>query len=180
MTRRSVLLTLLLFPAVVTVALALDFTKIGRAPPPLANESLRADRILVEKSERRLMLFKDGKPIAEYRIALGPEPIGDKQQEGDGRTPEGLYSVDLKNNLSAFHLSLRVSYPDRRDVEEAEALGVLPGGDIMIHGLPNGLAMLGPLHRMMDWTDGCIAVTNKEIEAIWAMTDVGTVIEIRE
>ena len=118
--------------------------------------------------------------LRQYAVALGSSPAGDKEREGDGRTPDGRYSIDFKNEKSAFHLSLRISYPDPTDRVKAEQRGVPPGGDIMIHGLPNGLSMLGPLHRMLDWTDGCIAVTNGEIEEIWSMTDVGAEIEIRE
>ena len=150
------------------------------AAPSLAPAAERADAIIVEKSERRLLLMRDGAVLGEYSVALGSSPLGDKEQEGDGRTPEGRYTVDYKNAASAFHLSLHISYPNAADRREAEGRGVSPGGDIMIHGLPNRLGFLGPLHRLFDWTEGCIAVTNGEIEDIWTRVAVGTPIEIRE
>jgi murein L,D-transpeptidase YafK len=104
---------------------------------------------------------------------------GYKQREGDGRTPEGRYAIDFKNPRSRFHLALRISYPDASDRDSARRRGVPPGGDIMIHGLPNGLGWLGKYHLWRDWTDGCIAVTNGQIEEIWASVDVGTPVEIR-
>src|SRR6185503_16687261 len=131
-------------------------------------ETQRADRILVDKSQRRLTLYRNGGILREYSVALGASPLRDKEREGDGRTPDGFYSINFKNAQSAFHLSLRISYPDAGHEDAARRRGLSPGGDIMIHGLPNGLALLAPLHRMMDWTDGCIAVTNGEIEEIWA------------
>lgn len=177
---RKTLLALLLLSAGLTAAAAVDSAKITRTIPDPVPPEDRADRLLVEKAARKLTLFRDGEVLRRYAVALGSSPVGDKAREGDGRTPEGMYVIDFKNAKSAFHLSLRISYPDASDRAAARGRGVQPGGEIMIHGLPNGLAMLGPLHRMMDWTDGCIAVTNGEIEEIWAMTDVGTEIEIRE
>lgn len=133
-----------------------------------------ADRVVVEKSARRLVLMADGAAIRSYSVALGAEPIGHKQREGDERTPEGLYFVDARNPDSSFHLSLRISYPDAQDRARAEAAGVDPGGLIMIHGLPNGLGWIGPLHRLLDWTDGCIAVTSGEMDEIWESVAIGT------
>ena len=138
-----------------------------------------ADLIVVEKAARRLTLYYKGEAIHEYRIALGFAPEGDKERVGDGRTPEGRYVIDLKNDKSQFHLSLRVSYPNAADRREASALGVSPGGDIFIHGTPGVWEWVGPLHALSDWTLGCIAVTNKEIEEIWALVPIGTPIEIR-
>lgn len=179
--RRSRLLASLAFVTLVLATLAAaDFVKAGRQAPEMTSPGERADRLLVEKSKRLLTLFRDGSLIRSYRIALGSSPIGDKEHQGDSRTPTGRYVIDFKNARSAFHLSLRVSYPDASDRDAARRLGADPGGDIMIHGLPNGLGAIGPLHRLMDWTDGCIAVTNAEIKEIWAMTGVGTEIEIRE
>lgn len=168
-----------LFALAVLVAISLtDFSKTTRRVPGPASDAARADRVVVEKGARRLRLMKGDRILRDYAVTLGSSPTGNKQQEGDGRTPEGLYRIDLKNPQSAFHLSLRVSYPDDADRAEALARNVPPGGDIMIHGLPNGLGFLGPLHRLLDWTDGCVAVTNHEIEEIWAMTEVGTAVEI--
>jgi murein L,D-transpeptidase YafK len=112
-------------------------------------------------------------------IALGGSPVGPKEQEGDRRTPEGDYTIDGKIRRSHFHLALHVSYPDAEDRSPAGTHGVLPGGDIMIHGLPNGLGWLGDWHLLRDWTNGCIAVTDQQIEEIWALVDTGTLIRIR-
>ncbi|HWN41996.1 MAG TPA: L,D-transpeptidase family protein [Thermoanaerobaculia bacterium] len=138
----------------------------------------KADRILILKSERKLTLYREDKPLKTYLVALGGSPIGDKQCQGDQRTP-GIYRIELKNQASRFHLSLRVSYPDATDKADARKRGCSPGGDIMIHGLGKSFAHLGKLHRATDWTLGCVAVTNEEIEEIWAAVDVGTAVEIR-
>ena len=137
-----------------------------------------ADKILVEKAARKLTLFRTGSPVRTYRIALGKNPEGPKVHEGDGRTPEGLYVIDWRNPGSAFHLSLHISYPNTADRKRAEALGVAPGGDIMIHGVKDEMIPLGPAHRQSDWTEGCIAVTNDEIEEIWDLVPDGAVVEI--
>ncbi len=139
----------------------------------------RADKVVILKSKRAMLLLKDGEIIRAYRVALGRNPVGHKIMEGDKRTPEGLYIVDGKNPKSNFHLSIKISYPEERDLEMASRLNVKPGGMIMIHGLPKGMERLGKRHRLEDWTDGCIAVTNKEIEEIWAMVEEGTPVEIR-
>lgn len=139
----------------------------------------KADRILVVKSERRLTLLRAGKPLKNYLVALGGEPIGDKHCQGDNRTPEGIYRIDFKKWNSQYYHALHVSYPDASDVAEAKKLGCSPGGDIMIHGLRAGFARFGALHRLSDWTLGCIAVTNEEMDEIWAAVDPGTVVEIR-
>lgn len=139
----------------------------------------QADRIVVVKSRRTMTLLRQGKVLKTYKVALGGEPRGPKTQQGDNRTPEGLYTVDSRNPRSQFHLALHISYPNAADRERARRQGVDPGGDIMIHGLPRDFAWLGPLHRQTDWTLGCIAVTNPEIEEIWAMVPLGTVVEIR-
>ena len=149
------------------------------AAPQLEPREARATLVLVEKAERRLSLIRDEVVIRTYHVALGGDPTGPKRREGDSRTPEGHYKIDFKNQSSRFHLSLRVSYPDDRDRARAQSENVSPGGDIMIHGLPNGLGWLGASHLAYDWTDGCIAVTNAEIEEIWSLIDVGTPIEIR-
>lgn len=137
-----------------------------------------ADRVLVNKAERRLMLYHGNKLLRSYRIALGDNPIGHKQQEGDERTPEGRYKLDYRNPHSAYHLSLHISYPNAADRASAKKRRVKPGGLIMIHGLHKGFAYLGKLHTQTDWTDGCIAVTNDEIEEIWRLVRDGTPIII--
>jgi murein L,D-transpeptidase YafK len=146
---------------------------------PSAHTPARADRILVEKAARRLTLFSSGRKLKEYRVALGFSPSGPKEREGDGRTPEGSYTIDFHKPDSAFHRALHISYPSTRDSARAAEAGVLPGGDIMIHGLPNGLGALGAAHRLRDWTAGCIAVTDSEIEEIYDLVNDGTPIEIR-
>jgi murein L,D-transpeptidase YafK len=142
-------------------------------------EPLLANRVVIVKSERTLTLLRQGEVLKTYKVALGGEPRGPKTQRGDNKTPEGLYTIDARNPRSQFHLSLHVSYPNAADRERARKLGVNPGGDIMIHGLPPAFAYLGPLHRQRDWTLGCVAVTDSEIEEIWDMVPVGTVVEIK-
>jgi len=139
----------------------------------------QADRVVIVKSERTMTLLRLGKVLKTYKVALGHQPRGRKVQAGDNRTPEGEYTIDLRNAHSQFHLSLRISYPNPADRERAKKLGVDPGGAIMIHGLPAAYAWLGPAHRQTDWTLGCIAVTNPEIEEIWKMVPLGTRVEIK-
>lgn len=135
------------------------------------------DRIVVEKSQRRMALMSGGQVVRSYQIALGFAPEGDKQQQGDGRTPEGKYVIESRNASSSFHLSLKISYPDRADRAAAAARGVSPGGDIFIHGAPNGWVLPG--QPPGDWTRGCIAVTKSEIEEIWKLVPDGTPVEIK-
>jgi murein L,D-transpeptidase YafK len=144
-----------------------------------AAQSGPADLIVVEKGDRRMTLYRAGEAVGIYRIALGFNPIGDKEKQGDGRTPEGRYVIDAKNPQSRFHLSLRVSYPDSGDRKDAVDKGLDPGGDIYIHGMPDSWGWASPFHVMHDWTLGCIAVTNEEIEEIWQLVPVGTPIEIK-
>lgn len=134
------------------------------------------DTVLVVKSERTLYLKSNGEILRRYPVALGPVPWGHKQQEGDERTPEGRYILDYKNAESRFYKSIRVSYPNLRDRLRAEQLGVDPGGNIMIHGQPDG-AEEGA--QLFNWTDGCIAVSNQHMDEIWQLVTVGTPIEIR-
>lgn len=138
-----------------------------------------ADRVVVDKSDARMSLYDGGTLLREYRVSLGGQPVGPKQTEGDERTPEGVYRLDGSNATSTAHLSLHVSYPDARDRAHAGAAGVDPGGLIMVHGIRNGLGWLGRFHRLWNWTDGCVAVTNAEMDEIWRVVPVGTEIEIR-
>jgi len=147
--------------------------------PQNGNQSTAIDYIIVLKSEHIMRLYSHDKLIKEYHVALGLNPVGPKRRKGDDKTPEGSYTIDLKNPHSQFHLSLRVSYPNAQDRERARRQGVDPGGSIMIHGLPRQFAYLGTRHREYDWTWGCVAVTNPEIEEIWSLVQVGTKIEIR-
>ncbi len=144
-----------------------------------ARDNQSAIRIVVHKAERKLELYRNGKVIRSYEVALGTNPVGPKTRGGDHRTPEGIYRIDSKNAHSQYHLSLHISYPDAKDRERARKQKVDPGGDVMIHGLPDQYAYLGALHRNHDWTWGCIAVTNEEIEEIWKLVPVGTEIEIK-
>ena len=146
--------------------------------PPLAPAAI-ADRVLVDKGARSLMLLRGDRVLKRYRVAFGADPVGPKEREGDERTPEGRYSIDRRNPQSAFHRALHISYPDSADAAHARARGLLPGGDIMIHGAPNGLGWIGRLHRLANWTDGCIALTNREMDEIWRAVPDGTPIEIR-
>ena len=144
-----------------------------------ADASLKADRVEVIKHERILRLFKDGKVIKTYKVALGGNPVGPKTQQGDHKTPEGSYTLDRRNAHSQFHKSIHISYPNLRDRANARANGVSPGGDVFVHGLPIGYGWIGSGHRAKDWTDGCVAVTDEEIDEIWAAVPDGTPIEIR-
>jgi tetratricopeptide (TPR) repeat protein len=137
------------------------------------------DRILIEKSTRRLMLISQGEVLKSYNIALGGNPIGPKERQGDNKTPEGTYVIDGRNKDSRFHLSLHISYPNERDKKRARELGVSPGGDIMIHGIKNGFSWVGDAHTAVDWTKGCIAVTDEEIEESDRLVPNGTIVEIR-
>jgi len=141
--------------------------------------ALRADRIVIEKAAHRLTLFAGDRAVKTYAVALGHGGTAPKTRQGDGRTPEGRYRIDGRNPGSRYHLALHISYPEARDIQAAGARGVSPGGDIMIHGLPNGLGAIGSLHRTTDWTAGCIAVTDDEIEEIWRAVPDGTPVEIR-
>ena len=138
-----------------------------------------ADKILIEKKDRLLTLISKGKVLKTYQIALGGNPIGPKERQGDNKTPEGTYVIDSKNKKSRYHLSLHISYPNEKDKKRAKELGVSPGGDIMIHGIKNGFSWAGDLHTEVDWTKGCIAVTDEEIEEIDKLAPNGTIIEIR-
>ena len=150
-------------------------------PVTLDYENLIADKVLVKKAERRLYLLKDGKPFRSYQVSLGSSPVGHKERQGDGRTPEGVYTMTWRNSKSQFRKALHISYPNASDRLHAERLGVNPGGMIAIHGQPrpNAHRDLQELLSGDDWTQGCIAVSNLEIDEIWEFTREGTPIEIR-
>ena len=170
---------------VVAAASAVAYTQVAARlgsgkPPPMADPALQADRVLVDKSDRLLILVRNGQEIARHSVSLGSgADDGPKRVEGDGRTPEGLYQIETRNPDSRFHLSLRISYPSAADSARAAATGKSPGGDIMIHGVPNGWGWAGALFTGRDWTNGCIAVTNDEMRSLWAQVPDGTLIEIR-
>lgn len=150
-------------------------------PPALAPPAERADLIRVDKSERRMDLLRDGAVIATYPIRLGDDGDGGhKMRQGDERTPEGRYVIDWRNPGSRFHLSLHISYPNADDRARARAAGESPGGDIMIHGFPNGMGLWAwLLHLGADWTDGCIAVSDFQMREIWSLVPNGTPIHIQ-
>ncbi|WP_225026283.1 L,D-transpeptidase family protein [Xinfangfangia pollutisoli] len=176
-----------LFAALTLLAVIAAAALIWRGPPAPPEDPLSGpisgpisgpvDLVLIEKSARRMTLLRGGQSLRTYRIALGFAPEGDKEREGDGRTPEGRFTIDRRNPGSAYTLSLGIDYPRPEDRARARAGGYAPGGDIMIHGqpnaLPDGQALPG------DWTAGCIALTNAEIREIWAVVDLGTPVEIR-
>lgn len=139
----------------------------------------RTDRIVVMKSKRTMTLESDGRVVKTYKVALGGQPIGAKDRQGDHKTPEGEYVVDAKNANSQFFMALHLSYPNSSDRARAHKLGVSPGGDVEIHGLGKKYGWIGSRHRLSDWTDGCIAVTNEEIQEIFGMVSVGTRVEIQ-
>jgi murein L,D-transpeptidase YafK len=138
-----------------------------------------ADSIVIEKKAHRLTLYHMGRPLRSYQVALGGQPVGDKRSRGDRRTPEGLFSIDGVNENSDFHLALHISYPDERHWAIADSLGVDPGDEILIHGLPRGRGGIGAQHRVKDWTNGCIALTDEEMEQIWRVVPIGTPVEIK-
>ena len=140
---------------------------------------IHADKVVVLKKKRLLLLVKDGEILRKYRVAIGRNPVGSKTRQGDGKTPEGEYVLDRRNPNSRFYRSIHISYPNTNDVNRAQRKGVAPGRDIMIHGLPRNYEDVGELHTVTDWTRGCIAVTNAEIDEIWSFVPNGTPIEIR-
>jgi murein L,D-transpeptidase YafK len=163
----------------------------GSAPPSMAarGETIqgasweqyatpKADKIIVYKSKRRMELLHGTVVIRSYHVALGHHPFGPKVTAGDGRTPEGVYYIDHRNMQSDYHLALHISYPQQNDIERAAARGAEPGGAIMIHGQPSDLT---PDERKLlstDWTAGCIALSNPEIEEVWRLVDDGVTVEL--
>ena len=172
--QRTRLIWILFVAVVLCLCIFIGFA--GSAQTPVAE---KADSILILKKDHVLELLSGGKVIRTYKVALGRGGLAAKEREGDGRTPEGHYTIDAKNAASHYHKTLHISYPDAADRARAAKLGVSPGGAIMIHGLPNGMGWMGSSHRLYDWTLGCIAVTDAEIDEIWNMVPVGTPVEIR-
>jgi murein L,D-transpeptidase YafK len=138
-----------------------------------------ADRVVVRKKDRTLEVLNAGRVIKTYKVALGGDPVGAKTRQGDHKTPEGIYMLDSRNAHSKFYKSIHISYPNAQDRAAARKNGVSPGGDVFVHGLPNGYRYVGAAHRLKDWTDGCIAVTDEEMDEIWQAVPDGTTIEIR-
>ena len=144
--------------------------------PPLQAGAI-ADKVVVLKSERKLLLMKGDTVLKTYRVSLGGSPVGPKVKQGDSKTPEGKYVLDRHNALSHYHRSIHISYPNAEDVARARKLGVSPGGDVFLHGKPHDFS--GTSEELGDWTDGCIAVTNAEMDEIWRAVPDGTPIEIK-
>jgi tetratricopeptide (TPR) repeat protein len=144
-----------------------------------AIQKASVDKIVIEKKARRLTLISKGEVLKTYKIALGGNPIGPKERQGDNKTPEGTYVINSRNRDSHYHRSLHISYPNERDKKRARELGVSPGGNIMIHGIKNGFSWVGDAQAEADWTKGCIAVTDEEIEEIDRLAANGTIVEIR-
>ncbi|MGH8007175.1 MAG: L,D-transpeptidase family protein [Candidatus Binatia bacterium] len=154
------------------------FAAIVLAWPLLGYAGQKADLVVIKKSESRLYLQRNGKPFASFEVVFGGKREGHKMRKGDKRTPEGRYVLDLKNSKSTFYRAIRISYPNAQDRVAARARGVHPGGLIMIHGQKNGLGWMAPVAQLFDWTDGCVALSNSDMDKVWDAIEVGTPIEI--
>ena len=170
--RRTSLITAAL--SFLLVAVPVESTRAQIPRPSLT----KADLVVVYKSKRTLQLRHAGEVLRSFPIALGRSPAGHKRKEGDGRTPEGVYTLDWRKADSQFYRAIHISYPHLRDHGHAERWGVSPGGLIMLHGLPNGVPAARMGHPWNDWTNGCIAVTNEEMDEIWGLVEDGTTIII--
>jgi len=168
-------------PPALAVALAVGFlcSLCAQTSTSAAPAVAKADSILILKKDHLLELMAGGRVIRTYHVALGQGGLAPKQREGDGRTPEGHYTIDARSAESHYHKAFHISYPNSEDKRRAAKLGVSPGGAVMIHGLPNGKGYLGSMHRMYDWTLGCVALTDEEIDELWNLVPVGTPVEIR-
>lgn len=172
--RMRKIIKLAVFAGVTFAAFSLQALSSNDSPLPM---SAMADKVVVLKRERKLLLIKGNEVLKTYAVSLGGNPVGLKIREGDRRTPEGNYVLDWHNAYSQYHKSIHISYPNAKDVARARRLGVRTGGDLFIHGLPNDFE--GPDQQLGDWTNGCIAVTNAEIDEIWRVVADGTPIEIK-
>jgi len=170
--------TLTLFLSSLALIFTVVFAWLRMLPESTVENIPAADKVLVNKQARKLFLLKQGRILKQYRISLGQDPIGHKSEQGDSKTPQGSYVLDWKNPHSHYFLSIHISYPNARDRARAIDAGVSPGGDIMIHGLPNGWGWLSFVFKGWDWTDGCIAVSNTEMQEIWNSVATGTPVEI--
>jgi len=146
--------------------------------PAISFSDQKADSVLINKSKKRLYLKNNGTIIKSYHVVFGANPVGHKVQEGDERTPEGRYLLDYKKPDSSFYRAIHVSYPNKADKEQAKKLGVNPGGFIMIHGQKNGFGWLSFISRFFNWTDGCIALSNPDMDVVWNAVDAGVPVEI--
>lgn len=160
------------------ILLILGLTAYNLYPEVKLWPSIQIDRIVVYKSKRQLLAYTNGQLVKTYRVSLGRQPIGAKEVEGDMKTPEGLYFINDKNPNSGYHKNLGISYPNNDDIENAKRLGKPAGGDVKIHGLRNNTGFIGKYHRWYDWTLGCIAVTDEEMDELYDAVKIGTQIEI--
>jgi len=161
---------------VVTVSSIIAWANYHNEPLP---PQTKANLVVIEKSKRLLSLYSGNTLLKKYKVSLGRVPLGHKIREGDYRTPEGLYRIDYRKSDSGYHKALHISYPNETDIKAARRQGVSPGGAIMVHGMRNGFGWVGNMHQLVDWTAGCIAVTNWEIDEIWQAVPDGTSIEIK-
>ena len=148
-------------------------------PEDKLQAGIQIDKLVVYKSKRQMLAYSNGQVVKTYKVALGRQPVGDKEFEGDKKTPEGFYFINDKYPNSGYHKNLGISYPDKTDIENAKRLGRPVGGDIKIHGLRNKTGFVSKFHRWFDWTLGCIAVTNEEIDELHNAVRIGTQIEIK-
>ena len=171
---------MLKFTIIITVAIFLGLIIYNALPEEALPTDKKITKIIVEKSKRQLKVFSDTMLLKTYEISLGSNPLGHKQYEGDGKTPEGKYIINDKNPNSGYYLNLGISYPNSQDIKYANSINKSPGGDIKIHGLRNGIGFIGKLQRLFDWTQGCIALTNTEIKELFDNVPIGTKIEINK
>lgn len=169
--KKRIIYTLLLVPG---IALVYYFF-----PEKALPAGVKIDKLVVVKSKRIMEAYAQGKVVKVYHVSIGRNPVGDKESEGDKRTPEGTYTINDRNPNSGFHKNLGISYPDERDRKEAAMKGLKPGGEIKIHGLKNDRGFIGKFHRFVDWTNGCIAVTNEEVDELYQHVSIGTTIIIK-
>lgn len=143
-------------------------------PLPALPSDAKADLVVVRKAAHRLELYRAGVLLKSYAVSLGRHPTGPKRRQGDGRTPEGEYRLDYREADSSFYRALHISYPGPADLAAARSEGIDPGGSVMLHGMKNGFGWLGRIHLAVDWTDGCVAVTDREMDEIWRAVPDGT------
>lgn len=148
-------------------------------PEPKLAENVQIDSLVVFKSQHKMFVYQQGKLLKTYKISLGDNPVGHKEFEGDEKTPEGIYTINAKNPNSGYYKNLGVSYPNKVDLQHAKAIGKPAGGDIKIHGLRNGIGFIGKFQRWFNWTNGCMALTNKEIEELYVAVKIGSKINIK-
>ncbi len=174
---RSKLLRLIALSIIAAIGALLIYYVIPSGKIP---DGVVIDRIVVYKAAHKLEAYAQGRLMVTYRIAIGKQPVGAKEYEGDQKTPEGIYTINDRNPNSGYHRNLGISYPNAADIARAQQLGKPTGGDIKIHSLKNGQGYIGKFHRWKDWTNGCIAVTDAEMDQLYDHTALGTIIEIRK